>query len=394
MGIREQARAETAPAIGAQPQEPHELARLKESIDRQHARHGVPDSAVYDPANGRAVGEPVEPEGRIIGQEPAGRELEPTRRELAVRADGPLAPRLVMGTPLQLTEQQYRVLLAPINRARVGTKQGQSHLEAWDVRRYLTKIFGFGGWNVQTLSTTKLYEKITAPGEGKVTRWIQGNKQKVANEDFMFTVVYEAQVRLTIYNPDGTVGAFYEDAATGDGANMPTYQQAADFAIKTALSQALKRCAVNLGDQFGLSLYNKGSVNAQVELTLRPPTWEGLPPANDEIVRKATENEQVHGEEQPAEEGAEPAPVEDPGEQDDADPSTGLPDVKALRDEACERRTPAARLSAIYAMVHRKKGTQPELGSMIVINETGDEEALDALVYRQIQERRREGEIA
>jgi hypothetical protein len=31
------------------------------------------------------------------------------------------------------------------------------------------------------------------------------------------------------------------------------------MAIKTAETQALKRCAINLGDQFGLSLYRNGS---------------------------------------------------------------------------------------------------------------------------------------
>jgi hypothetical protein len=44
--------------------------------------------------------------------------------------------------------------------------------------------------------------------------------------------------------------------------------------MKTALSQALKRCAVNLGDQFGLSLYNDGS---QAPVVLRSLAYMAEP---------------------------------------------------------------------------------------------------------------------
>ncbi|WP_367880534.1 Rad52/Rad22 family DNA repair protein [Salinispora arenicola] len=44
-----------------------------------------------------------------------------------------------------------------------------------------------------------------------------------------------------------------------------------DNAIKTAVSQGLKRCAVNLGDQFGLGLYNGGGVDAVVVRTVVDP---------------------------------------------------------------------------------------------------------------------------
>ena len=40
------------------------------------------------------------------------------------------------------------------------------------------------------------------------------------------------------------------------------------MAIKTAESDALKRAASNLGDQFGLSLYNNGSSAPVVITTL------------------------------------------------------------------------------------------------------------------------------
>jgi hypothetical protein len=44
------------------------------------------------------------------------------------------------------------------------------------------------------------------------------------------------------------------------------------MAIKTAESDALKRAAINLGTQFGLSLYNNGSLQDVVVRTLIEPT--------------------------------------------------------------------------------------------------------------------------
>ena len=40
------------------------------------------------------------------------------------------------------------------------------------------------------------------------------------------------------------------------------------MAVKTAESDAFKRAAINLGDQFGLSLYNNGSLKPVVGRTL------------------------------------------------------------------------------------------------------------------------------
>jgi len=125
-----------------------------------------------------------------------------------------------------------------------------AHLEAWDVRRTLTRIFGFGGWGDETLELTCTHEIQIPPTNPKGRpRW---------------TVIYRAQVRLNVRTPDGRPLASFDDAASGDSQNQPSLADAHDMAMKTALSQALKRCAVNLGDQLGLSLYRKGDVNAVV----------------------------------------------------------------------------------------------------------------------------------
>jgi hypothetical protein len=44
------------------------------------------------------------------------------------------------------------------------------------------------------------------------------------------------------------------------------------MAIKTAESDCLKRAAINLGTQFGLSLYDDGNMNDVVIKTLAEPS--------------------------------------------------------------------------------------------------------------------------
>jgi hypothetical protein len=146
---------------------------------------------------------------------------------------------------MSLTREQVDALLQPIAGARVSQKQGMSHLEAYDVRRRIINLFGFTGWSGDVLSADLLYEQVSDDGK------------KVS-------VGYRVLYRLTL--PDAT----YTEAACGDATNFPINKRgdAHDFAVKTAESQALKRCAVNLGDQFGISLYNNGSLAPLVRYVL------------------------------------------------------------------------------------------------------------------------------
>jgi hypothetical protein len=162
----------------------------------------------------------------------------------------------------KLTEQQVGVLLSPISSKRVRNLRGMSHLEAWDVRRQLIRIFGFEGFTIETQALELVHERETKAGDR--SRW---------------TVVYRAQVRLTVKAIDGRPLTVFEDAAAGDAVNQPSIGDAHDLAMKTALSQALKRCVVNLGDQFGLSLYNDGS---PAPVVLRSLAYMGAPVAESE----------------------------------------------------------------------------------------------------------------
>jgi hypothetical protein len=55
------------------------------------------------------------------------------------------------------------------------------------------------------------------------------------------------------------------------------------MAVKTAESDALKRAAINLGTQFGLSLYDNGSRNDVVGHSLVKPVSDDSYDDNDEV---------------------------------------------------------------------------------------------------------------
>lgn len=151
-----------------------------------------------------------------------------------------------------LNERQVTQLLKPINPARVHQDgKGFSHLEAWDVRAHMNRMFGFANWSCKVVDMGLVFEEIEKGRDGK-DRWV---------------VCYRAGCELVVN------GAVYVEWAGGEAVN-PRRAEAHDQAIKTAESQAFKRCAVNLGDQFGLSLYRNGSTEAVVRRTLDVPADE------------------------------------------------------------------------------------------------------------------------
>lgn len=150
-----------------------------------------------------------------------------------------------------LNQKQYEQLLKPLNESRVA-KRGQagrqlSYLEAWDVKAHLIRIFGFGGWSWEVLNAELAFED--------------------KNEKGQWNVGYRVIGCLRIES----LYCVYTEAAVGS-ATLPQRGEAHDMAIKTAESDALKRAAINLGTQFGLSLYNNGSLRDVVVKTLDKET--------------------------------------------------------------------------------------------------------------------------
>lgn len=153
-----------------------------------------------------------------------------------------------------LNDAQLNQLLQGVNPNRVHQLRGLAHMEAYDIRAHLNRVFGFARWSADVVSMELLYERFH---QGK------GGKDAVS-------VGYRAGLCLAVNAPDGSRLASYTEYAAGSASSFPVAKQsdAHDMAIKTAESQALKRAAVNLGDQFGLSLYNNGNPHPIVLGTL------------------------------------------------------------------------------------------------------------------------------
>jgi hypothetical protein len=158
---------------------------------------------------------------------------------------------------VSFTAEQTEHLLRAINPRRVLHENKQAHLSQQDVRAHLIRVFGFAGWDKEILSLECIRDEwIDLPAQGdRPARTVPA-------------VTYVCRLRLTVYCPDRCCRKISEDVGTGTSPNLPYYGDAHDFAVKNAVSYALKRCAIDMGDQFGLSLYNKGQTKALVGRTL------------------------------------------------------------------------------------------------------------------------------
>lgn len=149
--------------------------------------------------------------------------------------------------------KQVEFLLHPIKPNRVlNDGKGHSHVSQQDITAHLIRMFGFGNFDIEVVDRELIFETCEEKQNrsGKVyTAW---------------DVAYRALVRLTVRNQDGVRVAFYENGSVGSAQSQPSRADAHDLAYKSAISLSIKRAAIALGDQFGLSLYNKGQLTPLV----------------------------------------------------------------------------------------------------------------------------------
>lgn len=147
---------------------------------------------------------------------------------------------------MRLTDEQVTQLLQPIHGSRVlADGKGHAHVSQQDILAHLIRVFGFGHFDIEVLDVECVFEMPAVK-----------NKER-------FDVCYRALVRLTIRDVNGDQLAHYENGSTATAQNQ-TRGDAHDLAYKSAISLSVKRAAIALGDQFGLSLYNKGQRSALV----------------------------------------------------------------------------------------------------------------------------------
>ncbi len=149
---------------------------------------------------------------------------------------------------MPFNERQTKALAAKLNAKHVRTRdkggKGLSYIEGWHVIAEANRIFGFDGWDRQTVATQCVWKGTKQGREG---------------------CAYIARVRIRVRVGDTVICR--EGHGSGHGwAAIPG--EAHESAIKEAETDATKRALATFGNPFGLALYDKekkgvrGVVNA------------------------------------------------------------------------------------------------------------------------------------
>ena len=177
------------------------------------------------------------------------------------------------------TPDQMKLLLAPLDPSRVSHRsQGGSklsYLEAHDVKAMLVRVFGFANFSSELVEgkiiDLQYYEVQDVEWQKQDGRNVKVPKVDRDGNPVMkpqVRAIASASVRLTIH----ATGATYTEMAVASQVGADP-GEVADFAIKTAESDAFKRCAIFLGTQFGLSLYNKGQTYDTIQVVYESDQW-------------------------------------------------------------------------------------------------------------------------
>jgi DNA recombination protein Rad52 len=146
--------------------------------------------------------------------------------------------------PSGFSPEQLAALSAPLDRANVRQReQGRSrvsYLEGWQVIAEANRIFGFDGWQRQTIAVRCVAQAERLIGRDQKPGW---------------GVTYTARVRVTV-TAGGLVPLVREGSGAGHGIDVDL-GQAHESALKEAETDAMKRALMTFGNPFGLALYDK-----------------------------------------------------------------------------------------------------------------------------------------
>ncbi len=180
------------------------------------------------------------------------------RVPIAPPADVAYAHKMGRGKliPAQLDE-----LVKAINPAYVEGKQGKSYIAQHQARAEMNRIFGYGNWDGEVLRMELMYE-FQEQGTGQNASkmyWIAG-----------YRCLYQVKVRDFWGMPIATYSEWHAE----ENAKLPNRGEAHAFAMTSVESYALRRSLINLGDRFGLGLYDGGKTDAHGQWTLQ--NWAGI----------------------------------------------------------------------------------------------------------------------
>jgi hypothetical protein len=146
--------------------------------------------------------------------------------------------------PSGFSPEQLAALSAPLDRANVRQReQGRgkvAYVEGWFAVAEANRIFGFDGWQRQTIAVRCVAQAERAIGRDQKPGW---------------GVTYTARVRVTV-TAGGLPPLIREGSGAGHGIDVDL-GQAHESALKEAETDAMKRALMTFGNPFGLALYDK-----------------------------------------------------------------------------------------------------------------------------------------
>ena len=155
-------------------------------------------------------------------------------------------------TTAVFSTEQIAALSAPLDRAKVQTRSqaGRSlaYLEGWQAIAEANRIFGFDGWQRETIAVQCVSERERTLGSSNRAGW---------------GVTYTARVRIRV----GDV--IREGSGAGHGIDADL-GQAHESALKEAETDAMKRALMTFGNPFGLALYDKQQREVTSSATAAP----------------------------------------------------------------------------------------------------------------------------
>ena len=147
------------------------------------------------------------------------------------------------------TKQVHALRRSP-NHSHIRTREANgrelTYLEGWYAISEANRIFGFDGWNRETLES-----RCALARENRGT----------------FLAVYVARVRVTVHADGATI--IREGHGTGEGRGTSP-GEVHDIALKAAETDATKRALATFGKPFGLALYRVGKPSSMQQGMLIP----------------------------------------------------------------------------------------------------------------------------
>jgi hypothetical protein len=143
---------------------------------------------------------------------------------------------------MAFADTQIRKLKSKLKLLHVKTREADGislhYLEGWHVVAEANRIFGFDGWDRESVTSTCVWTKQTG---------------------LRFAAAYVTRVRITVRAGEERI--VREGCGAGES-NAASPGQAHEFAAKAAETDATKRALSTFGNSFGLSLYAGSSDQA------------------------------------------------------------------------------------------------------------------------------------